>query len=84
MRAEFKPLSESIGVLAKSFGFGEGGPIYELHCPMAFQGKGGVWYQDNENVRNPYYGASMLTCADRVERIPHDPPAIPDKNHSNH
>ena len=26
--------------LAKTFGFGKAGPIFELHCPMAFQGQG--------------------------------------------
>jgi multidrug efflux pump subunit AcrA (membrane-fusion protein) len=69
MRTDFRPLSEEIGVLAKAFGFGEAGPVYELHCPMAFQNQGAIWYQDNEAVRNPYYGASMLKCADRVERV---------------
>ncbi len=89
MRGEFKPLSEEIGVLAKSFGFGEAGPIYELHCPMAFQNKGAIWYQDNDQVRNPYFGKGMLGCADRVEKVIHDQPAMegdpqshPD--HSNH
>lgn len=89
MRIAFKPLSEEIGVLARSFGFGDAGPIYELHCPMAFQGQGAVWYQENDQVRNPYYGSSMLTCADRVERVVHDEPAMPDasqthQNHSQH
>lgn len=85
MRTEFKPLSDAVGVLAKSFGFGEAGPIYELHCPMAFEGKGAVWYQENDQVRNPYYGASMLKCADRVEKVVHDEPAMPDshKSHQN-
>jgi RND family efflux transporter MFP subunit len=69
MRNEFSPLSQEIGVLAKTFGFGEAGPIYELHCPMAFQGKGAVWY--------PYFGTTMLKCADRVERLVHDEPAVP-------
>lgn len=82
MRTEFKPLSEEVGVLAKSFGFGEAGPIYELHCPMAFQGKGAVWYQNNDQVRNPYYGSTMLKCADRVEKIVHDEPSEPDAHQS--
>jgi len=86
MRSIFKPLSEEVGVLAKTFGFGEAGPIYELHCPMAFQNKGAIWYQDNEQVRNPYYGAGMLKCADRVKRLVHDEPAMPEghKKHSDH
>jgi Cu(I)/Ag(I) efflux system membrane fusion protein len=85
MRTEFSPLSQEIGVLAKAFGFGEAAPIYELHCPMAFGGRGAVWYQDDDEVRNPYYGASMLKCADRVERVVHDEPAASDEHsHEDH
>ena len=72
LRTEFKPLSEEIGVLAKAFGFGQLLVVYEVHCPMAFEGKGATWYQDNDQVLNPYYGSTMLKCADRVERIAHD------------
>jgi Cu(I)/Ag(I) efflux system membrane fusion protein len=89
MRAQFLPLSQVIGVLAKTFGFGEPGPIYELHCPMAFQGKGAIWYQDSDQTQNPYFGSTMLKCADRVEQIVHDEPdRTPEKqllpSHSNH
>jgi Cu(I)/Ag(I) efflux system membrane fusion protein len=69
MREAFRPLSQEVGVLAKGFGFGDAGPIYELHCPMAFEGQGASWYQDNKDVRNPYYGATMLKCADRVAEV---------------
>ena len=72
LRTEFKPLSEEIGVLAKAFGFGKPLAVYELHCPMAFEGKGATWYQGNDQPRNPYYGSTMLKCADRVEQIVHD------------
>jgi len=72
MRAEFSPLSQEIGVLAKAFGFGASAPIYELHCPMAFQGKGALWYQNDDQTRNPYFGSTMLTCADRVDRVVRD------------
>ncbi len=68
-RAEFAQLSQEVGVLAKAFGFGQAVTVYELHCPMAFNGRGAVWYQDNDDVRNPYYGATMLKCADRVEQV---------------
>lgn len=88
-RADFKPLSEEIGVLAKSFGFGESRPIYEIHCPMAFERRGAVWYQDSDQVRNPYFGSTMLKCADRVERVVLDEPAMPESqqpkpDHSQH
>jgi hypothetical protein len=81
-RAQFLPLSQVIGVLAKTFGFDEPGPIYELHCPMAFQGKGAIWYQDSDQTRNPYFGSTMLKCADRVERIVLDEPAMLDEQGS--
>jgi Cu(I)/Ag(I) efflux system membrane fusion protein len=71
MRRDFAPLSQEIGILAKAFGFGESQSVYELHCPMAFQGRGAVWYQMDDQVRNPYFGSTMLKCADRVEPIRH-------------
>lgn len=72
-RTAFLPVSQEIGVLAQSFGFGSEAPVWELHCPMAFRGKGATWYQDNDQVRNPYFGATMLKCADRVERVASEP-----------
>ena len=89
VRTEFSPLSQEIGVLVKTFGLGEASPVYELHCPMAFQGKGAIWYQDSDQTRNPYFGSTMLKCADRVERIAHDETPMPEQgngheNHSQH
>jgi Cu(I)/Ag(I) efflux system membrane fusion protein len=75
MRTEFAALSQQIGKLIRTFGLAEAGPIYELHCPMAFQGKGAVWYQSSDQVRNPYYGSAMLTCADRVKKVMPEQPA---------
>lgn len=86
MRFEFAAVSRQLGVLAKTFGLWKAGPIYELHCPMALQGKGAVWYQASEQVRNPYMGSAMPTCADRVERIASEEPAVMDQQdaHQNH
>ncbi len=36
---------------------------------MAFEGRGAIWYQAGEDVRNPYFGSTMLKCADRVEKV---------------
>jgi Cu(I)/Ag(I) efflux system membrane fusion protein len=85
-RTEFSPLSQEVGVLAKTFGFGQSVPIYELHCPMAFQGLGAIWYQGSDQVRNPYYGSTMLSCADRVEQVVHDEPPVSNQldSHENH
>lgn len=89
MRAEFDQLSQQIGKLVRTFGLEEAGPIYELHCPMAFQGKGAVWYQASDQVRNPYFGSTMLTCADRVLKVLPEASAVPARpdapmNHSQH
>ncbi len=69
MRSEFSLLSDEVGVLAKTFGFGDAGPVFQLHCPMAFQGRGATWYQNSDQAQNPYYGSTMLTCADRIEEV---------------
>ncbi len=38
--------------------------LHRFHCPMAFGGKGGYWFQDNAELENPYYGAAMLKCGE--------------------
>lgn len=43
--------------------------FYKFHCPMAFDNKGAYWLQKGQDVRNPYFGESMLTCKDSVEKI---------------
>ncbi|QDT32233.1 efflux RND transporter periplasmic adaptor subunit [Thalassoglobus polymorphus] len=73
-RAQFEPLSAVLQVLAMSFGFGETEPVFLLHCPMAFNNKGAIWLQDNSQTRNPYFGSTMLQCADRTELIAGEKP----------
>ena len=68
-RSEFALLSEELLVVVQRFEVTSAGDIYELHCPMAFDGRGATWLQNNDQTRNPYYGASMLTCADRVRKL---------------
>lgn len=43
-------------------------PVVRMHCPMAGEG-GADWLQATESLRNPYFGADMLTCGDVVERL---------------
>ena len=54
MRARFKPLSESLAQQALPQGFAR------AYCPM--YDNGSAWVQRDGPVRNPYYGAFMLTC----------------------
>jgi len=38
-------------------------PVYYQYCPM----KNGYWLSKEKDIKNPYYGASMLTCGKVVE-----------------
>ena len=68
-RSAFALLSDEMAVLVKSFGVGDVGPIFELRCPMAFENRGAIWLQTNDQPRNPYFGSTMLKCSDRVDLI---------------
>jgi Cu(I)/Ag(I) efflux system membrane fusion protein len=69
MRSAFALLSDQLLTLQRSFGLAGADRLFELHCPMAFDGRGASWIQTDDTVRNPYYGESMLRCADRVESL---------------
>ena len=43
--------------------------IYYQFCPMANDGKGANWLSKEQGIKNPYYGAQMLTCGKTVETI---------------
>lgn len=66
-RAAFALLSDQVYELVKSFGNDK--PVYENHCPMAFDGKGASWLSDKVKIRNPYYGSKMLECGDVVSVV---------------
>lgn len=38
-----------------------------VHCTMTFGGKGGLWVQKEGKVMNPYEGAMMLHCGDKLD-----------------
>ncbi|RYF79677.1 MAG: DUF3347 domain-containing protein, partial [Chitinophagaceae bacterium] len=38
-------------------------PIYLQYCPM----KNASWLSSAKQIRNPYYGSSMLTCGEVTE-----------------
>jgi Cu(I)/Ag(I) efflux system membrane fusion protein len=40
-----------------------------IHCPMAFNNKGADWLQADNEIRNLYFGASMLKCGEVTEEI---------------
>ncbi|HRG40972.1 MAG TPA: DUF3347 domain-containing protein [Saprospiraceae bacterium] len=42
---------------------------YYQHCPMYNDGEGANWLSKEKAVKNPYYGAQMLTCGKTIEEI---------------
>lgn len=69
-RLHFASLSDSLTIAAKKFGLKAGQTIFRLHCPMAFNNRGADWLQSSgDQVENPYFGAAMLRCGEKVETI---------------
>ena len=61
-RSAFRDASAAVLAIEKQFGHRGTSSYYEVFCPMAFGGEGGTWLQTTDEVRNPFYGASMLGC----------------------
>lgn len=66
-RASFLNLSNNIYALLKVSKYET--PVYYQHCPMYNEGEGGHWLSVGNDIKNPYYGASMLTCGSTLETI---------------
>jgi len=69
MREAFALLSEQLAVTARQFGWTGGGPLYQFHCPMAFNNRGATWLQDTDQTQNPYFGATMPACGSIAQVI---------------
>jgi Cu(I)/Ag(I) efflux system membrane fusion protein len=54
MTNTFKPLAET---------------IYVQRCPMANNNKGADWLSTSKEIKNPYFGSSMLTCGEVTKEI---------------
>jgi hypothetical protein len=64
-REHFALLSKDVNDLIQTFGTNK--KLYQEYCPMYDQGKSGYWISDSKEIKNPYYGAEMLSCG-RVEK----------------
>ena len=66
-RTHFVDLSSNVYELVKAFGAGK--TVYHDYCPMANDDKGALWVSEINDIKNPYFGASMLTCGSVEETI---------------
>lgn len=63
-RENFQMLSGTMKDLLKIAGTDR--TLYHQYCPMYKGNTGGMWLSANEEIKNPLFGSSMLTCG-RVE-----------------
>lgn len=68
-REAFGLLSESLPVVLETFGHAAKKPITRFKCSMAFNNRGATWLQDSDDLLNPYFGAAMLKCGEKVGRV---------------
>jgi hypothetical protein len=66
-RDHFMSLSQNLYTLTKNAHLST--TLYYQFCPMANKGKGANWLSLEQKVRNPYYGAKMLSCGKVSEVI---------------
>ncbi|GMQ23747.1 DUF3347 domain-containing protein [Algoriphagus sp. oki45] len=63
-RESFQALSVTLKDFLKIAGTDR--TLYHQYCPMYKNNTGGMWLSANEDIKNPLFGSSMLTCG-RVE-----------------
>ena len=67
-RQAFVSLSHALIHTLKAFGV-KGETFYVQHCPMANDNIGASWLSKEQEIRNPYFGETMLNCGAVQESI---------------
>jgi membrane fusion protein, copper/silver efflux system len=67
-RVAYADFSTNLYNSVKAFGV-NGKEVFYQHCPMAMSGQGAFWLSNKAEIRNPYYGSSMMTCGSTKEKI---------------
>jgi Cu(I)/Ag(I) efflux system membrane fusion protein len=65
-RKHFECLSDHLIEAVQRYGVNSD-KVYRAYCPMAFDDKGAYWLSEFEDIKNPYFGASMLRCGENRE-----------------
>ncbi|GAB6096980.1 hypothetical protein JCM14469_32340 [Desulfatiferula olefinivorans] len=68
LRKTFQAVSRSMVDMARGLGPADR-TLYVQHCPMADDNKGADWLSADKEIRNPYYGKSMLSCGEVTATI---------------
>lgn len=67
-RILFSDLSNEMLAKVKAVGL-QSGEVYVEYCPMALNDKGASWLSNQKEIKNPYYGESMLECGEVKETL---------------
>jgi Cu(I)/Ag(I) efflux system membrane fusion protein len=69
-RQAFKPISHAVVTLATQVrSEGSQRAFTHFFCPMV-PGGAGDWLQADDKLLNPYFGAKMLRCGEKVQELP--------------
>ncbi|HLW30878.1 MAG TPA: DUF3347 domain-containing protein, partial [Aequorivita sp.] len=66
-RDHFIHLSAHLINAVKTFGINQ--KVYVDYCPMVNNDVGAFWLSTEEEILNPYFGASMLRCGEITDEI---------------
>jgi Cu(I)/Ag(I) efflux system membrane fusion protein len=67
-RSAFMALGEALYQSVKQLG-ADGPTLYYQYCPMAVGDQGAYWLSKEKEIRNPYFGESMLKCGENKETL---------------
>jgi len=67
-RKTFSVFNDLFYKAIKTFGL-MGKTVYYQFCPMMNNNNGAYWLSETKDIRNPYYGESMLTCGETKETL---------------
>lgn len=70
VRDLFMRLSSAMVALERTLGHPGDMQIHQAFCSMANDGKGADWLQLTKDIKNPYYGSSMLSCGEIKQSFP--------------
>lgn len=69
VRLHLEALTDYTALMVEVFAARHAGPVYRVHCPMAFDDAGADWLQDHDQVANAYFGAVMFRCGEVTDKI---------------
>ncbi len=64
----YAALSNDLIARVKASGL-KSGEVYVEYCPMALNDTGASWLSNQKDIKNPYFGESMLTCGEVKETL---------------